>query len=377
MIDRLLFYDDSEVFGGHQVSAVTAAAYAASAGVHVTFAHRDDNDRLAARLAAAAPGVQTLALRIPRLRLQAVAAAAGLGLRPARDAIRGCRPAVVVAVQGNILLSTRGIEAARRARVPAVSFIPMALKGSGASVRNHLWRAVARFHYSRPDLFITTSDSARRDLQAAGVRAPVRVAYYGPDLARQPRHDRSAARAQLGVGEGGLVIAIVGRVVFAHKGHDVLLNALATCGAALGPFHLIVAGDGPDQARLRDLSCRLGLERSVTVLPWLDDLSLVYSAADMVALPSRFEGLPLVALEAMHYRLKVIASDVDGVAEVVPPEWRVPAGDPAALAEAIITWSRADVPALLERNDALLRTTMNSVAFSEAFLGAVSGVLPR
>ncbi len=69
----------------------------------------------------------------------------------------------------------------------------------------------------------------------------------------------------------------------------------------------------------------------------VDDAYLWYAAADVVVLPSRWEGLPLTLLEALAVGRSVVASDIPGIAEVLPEKAGalVPVGDVAALAEAI------------------------------------------
>lgn len=59
------------------------------------------------------------------------------------------------------------------------------------------------------------------------------------------------------------------------------------------------------------------------------------SAIDLVVIPSRFEGLPLIALEALTLGVPGVASSVDGLCDVWPPEWRVGAGDSSQLSAAL------------------------------------------
>jgi glycosyltransferase involved in cell wall biosynthesis len=60
---------------------------------------------------------------------------------------------------------------------------------------------------------------------------------------------------------------------------------------------------------------------------------VAFSALDAIAIPSRFEGLPLVALEALSSRLPGVASRVDGLAAVWPADWLIEVGDSDGLAE--------------------------------------------
>jgi glycosyltransferase involved in cell wall biosynthesis len=73
-----------------------------------------------------------------------------------------------------------------------------------------------------------------------------------------------------------------------------------------------------------------GLGGRFAFLPWREDMTPVYSAIDVLALPSRFEGVPLVMLEALACGVPVVASDRDGMADWLPPELRFDPGREAA-----------------------------------------------
>jgi glycosyltransferase involved in cell wall biosynthesis len=350
---HVVFFDDTAVVGGHQISAVTAARLLQRTH-RVTFVVSTANERLAELLREAGVAVVTIA---PPPRLHAVRAIFGTG--EVRRVLRELRPDVVVAVQGNILLATRGIQAARREGLRAVSFIPMAL-GSPRSARDRVWAAIGRYYYRRPDAFITTSKSAAEALRRSGVRSPIHLAYYGPDLASL----RPVARVE----SSTYTIAIIGRVVFSHKGHDVLLRALPR----LPDVRLLVVGDGPDDARLDTLARELGVTDRIERVAWTNDMAPVYAAANLIALPSRFEGLPLVMLEAMYARLPIVASAVDGMLEVLPPDWLFPAEDVEALVRTIARLRANDLSEAIERNYRLIVEQMNAERFGEAFARGLS-----
>ena len=104
---------------------------------------------------------------------------------------------------------------------------------------------------------------------------------------------------------------------------------------------LALVGDGDQRAALEALA-----RPGVIFAGAVDDVRDWLAAADVVALPSRWEGLSLAVLEALATGRSVVVSDVPGLAEVVSPAVgaRVPAEDPAALADALIT--RLGNPAL-------------------------------
>lgn len=158
------------------------------------------------------------------------------------------------------------------------------------------------------------------------------VADYWRDRGVDPERlvviDNGVDRARFAApwrGGGGLLA--IGRLV-RQKGFDVLIDAMA----ALPPTtRLDIVGDGP----LRDtLTARAG--PNVRLLGRVDDLPERLATADVVVVPSRWEGFGLVAAEAMAAGAPVVASDVDGLRDVVGDAGvLVPPADPRALAAAI------------------------------------------
>jgi glycosyltransferase involved in cell wall biosynthesis len=128
-----------------------------------------------------------------------------------------------------------------------------------------------------------------------------------------PAASPSEARRRLSLGDGPLLL--VAARLTAWKGIDHILRALAD----VGDIRLLVAGEGPERARLERLRAELGLEDRVTFLGQVprEALLLYYRAADYTVLYSGYEGLSHVLLESLRIRTPVIASDRGGNPEVV------------------------------------------------------------
>ena len=173
--------------------------------------------------------------------------------------------------------------------------------------------------------------------------APVSFVPNGLPAARPiSSGERAQARAALGLDDSAYCIAVVGRLSV-EKGHRVLFEAVRRLP---GRPVLLIAGDGPlrDELRAsaRDLDARF--------LGYLDDARAVFAAADVIALPSLTEGLPLVALEALALGRCLLASAVGELPELLSEGagMLVPPGDAAALSEALATMENGEVRARIE-----------------------------
>jgi len=169
--------------------------------------------------------------------------------------------------------------------------------------------------------------------------ARVRVVHNGIDLVRLGRPDARGLRAELGIAPDEVVIASVGSLI-PRKGFDVLLRAFARVRAASPRTRLLVVGAGPERAALEALARELGLGDGALFLGERTDTGAIHrDAADLAALASREEALPLSVLEPMGFGRAVVATRVGGVAEAVEDGVSgllVPPERPDALAEALL-----------------------------------------
>ncbi len=128
---------------------------------------------------------------------------------------------------------------------------------------------------------------------------------------------------------------------FEHrKGQPILFEAIASLVSdSLANIYLLLVGDGPDEAMLREQVKLMGLEKQVAFFPFTRRPQYVFERIDMTILPSLYkEGLPNVLLESMAMNVPVIASRLGGVPEVVlagQTGYTVKVGDSKQLAAAI------------------------------------------
>lgn len=141
--------------------------------------------------------------------------------------------------------------------------------------------------------------------------------------------ERAEARRELGVKDEFLWLA-VGRLETV-KDYPSLLLAMTRVSQKA---RLLVLGTGPREGELKDLAERLGLKKRVRFAGFEPKVVRWMRAADGFVLASRYEGLPMVLLEAGACGVPVVATDVPGTREVVvdgETGWLAPAGDAAML----------------------------------------------
>lgn len=153
----------------------------------------------------------------------------------------------------------------------------------------------------------------------------IRVIANGVDIERFRPDGPAAARGQ------DPLMVLVGQMR-PPKGQDLALGALARMRHRRARLRLV--GDGPDRAKLQETTSHLGLEDRVEWAGKVADPAPHLRAADLVLVPSRYDGLSLALLEAMACGAAVVASAVPGTSALEGTGVLVPANDPAALAEA-------------------------------------------
>ena len=142
----------------------------------------------------------------------------------------------------------------------------------------------------------------------------------------------------------------------------------------MSPLQLTLVGDGPAR---QQLGARIGasptLAARTRIAPWSDPAS-VLRGADLLLLPSRYEGVPLVMLEAMAIGVPVVVSDLPGTRPFLTDECLFPVGR-LDRAFAIIEWLRD--PAARARVAGVNRTAFAAKASGAAFSAAVEALAAR
>lgn len=224
-------------------------------------------------------------------------------------------------------------------RVPCVTnphgLEPMKVRGWWARTRGSVRRRAFRYTAGHSDVVVSLGGSLSRDLEEHLQINPAQMVCLpnGVDLNALDRQ-RIPGTANI---PGSFLC--VGRLAD-NKGVDVLLDAFRTLEGRCRA-QLFVIGDGPLRAKLTRT-----LPQNVVFLGRLsnDELTGWYQRVEALILPSLYEGMPTVILEAMGFGLPIIATDVGAVATLVDRDngLLVPPGSSHALAEAVREFTNLD-----------------------------------
>ena len=191
------------------------------------------------------------------------------------------------------------------------------------------WSTLRRRLYRYADAITANSHGALESLRSF---VPRRKLFFVPNPVALPAVSTRE-------GSGHCTILSVGQLSH-QKAQDVLLEAFALVVARKSDWNLVIVGDGPRRQELLQQALSLGILDRVEWIGWTTDIGSYYKKARIFVLPSRYEGMPNVLLEAMSFGLPAIVTDaspgplehiVDGETGLV-----VPVEDVNRLASAIV-----------------------------------------
>jgi glycosyltransferase involved in cell wall biosynthesis len=232
-------------------------------------------------------------------------------LRALTKVVHNCSPDIVHLHSSKAGLAGR---LAIRGRIPTI-FEPNAW--SFLAVSGVMYQAATRWERWAArwtDTAICVSEDEQSTGKAIGIRCPMQVIRNGIQLDKWPRPvvgESSQARSKLGIAHDALHIVSVGRLC-RQKGQDILLTAWPQVRQRFPNARLTLVGEGSDRKsleRLADASVTFAGE-SKAVRDW-------YLSADLVVMPSRWEGLSLALLEAMATERTVVAFNVEGMKDAL------------------------------------------------------------
>jgi glycosyltransferase involved in cell wall biosynthesis len=228
-------------------------------------------------------------------------------------------------------LSQPALAIARHPRTLYTAQWPSYLDDGGAwsRLRN---RTAERVSCGGSDVVVAVSDSDRREFELRRLCRPdkLRVIHNAYYLAEPPPADADP---------GDAVVGFVGRLVD-QKGCEYLVRAVPEVLAAKPQARFVIVGDGPERDRLQALARELEVDAAVEFTGYDPAPARRMSHMTVLAVPSVYEPLGMVTLEAMALGVAVVGSAVGGIPEAIADGETgllVPPRDPGALARALIT----------------------------------------
>ncbi len=187
----------------------------------------------------------------------------------------------------------------RRAKVVVVEHLPMAIQSPRIRLLKRLTAPRLAAHVA------VGNHAARQVEQLSGLReGSIRSIPNGVPMPREEALRRPP--------NADFVVGAVGRLHH-QKAFDVLIRAVAQLPGA----HLVLVGDGQERTALERLAADLGISDHVAVTGWTEAAAGYLQSFDVVAIPSRYEGLPLVLLEAMLSGCAIVATGVGSIPDAM------------------------------------------------------------
>jgi glycosyltransferase involved in cell wall biosynthesis len=264
--------------------------------------------------------------------------------RPTRDVAAVLRLRRLLARDRPDVLHAHGLRAGALAALalamPGTPHIALAVTvhnappaaGPAAAVYAGLELIVAR----RADAVLTVSGDLDGRLRRLGARLAGRALVPAPAAASASPAEIAVLRRELAGAEPGerQIVAGIGRLA-AQKGFGTLIQAAARWQRRAVVPLLLIAGEGPLGAELRRQAATAGV--AVRFLGPRRDVPALLAAADVVVVPSIWEGQPLIVQETLRAGRPLVATRVGGIAELTGDDAAllVPPGDPGALAAAV------------------------------------------
>jgi glycosyltransferase involved in cell wall biosynthesis len=189
------------------------------------------------------------------------------------------------------------------------------------------------------DKYIAVSDAARDyTIKHSKISSRKIITIYNGIESRNTYLEPPVSRRDIAVDENDIVLALIGRL-HKQKGHLLLLKALPFILPEAPRIKVIFCGEGEEETFLRGMVENMGLAGHVRFLGIIENASRILPLVDILVLPSHWEGMPHVVLEAMAAGRPVVASRIEGLDELVEDGKTgllFLSGDPRSLAEALL-----------------------------------------
>jgi glycosyltransferase involved in cell wall biosynthesis len=322
---KILFYSDISELGGHEILSINAIRYLLNDGYDVHCICSSYNKKIISLLTDLTKDGLTLyfinyqSTYLPNIKSL-------LSFKAQKYLCQLCKsinPSLLITMQGRIESSSLPLTIADYFDFPIISYLPLthSVKTISGKRGARLREIINKILYQKPDYYVVPSNAMKFQLTQRVKGKEIFIIHNGIDFSRYKFIEKYVARDKFKISQEDFVISIIGRVNFRHKNHEFIINNMPKLVNLMPNIKLMIAGSGADEKKLvkiiRSSSCR----EKIIYTPWLSDVSEVFCASDILVSASRFEGFPVVANEAMYYKLPIIAPDIPEMREFIPKEW--------------------------------------------------------
>ncbi len=212
------------------------------------------------------------------------------------------------------------LSGSRRPPIVLHTFHGHTLAGYFGPAKERAYRQIERTLARASDALVAVSPEVRDELVELGVAPASRfvVVRLGIDLSErlEGADHGGELRASLGIGLERFTVGWVGRMTAIKRAEDVLRAVRALHDQGIDAA-LVMVGDGPDRTALEELARELVIDGATRFVGYQEDVGRWFHAFDALLLPSRNEGTPVSAIEALASGRPVVATRVGGVPDVV------------------------------------------------------------
>jgi len=369
---KILFYNDSSVFGGHEASAIDAIQGLLDEKHEVFIVYSTFNKIFEEKLQnrfEASPNFTRISYPYKIHKFKRYFEFFNIiNIYRLIKLLKKNKIDLLITIQGIIEISYTALISARIVGLTSICYIPM----------NQSFKLTSKFPiwiirdliniliYHLPNRIITTSNSSKNDIlkKFSLSKKSIDVVYCGANI-ESLRLLPKAKNSKIHLG-------IFGRIELEQKNHIYLIKLLEKFCEKLPEFKLIILGDGKDKIKVLDYISSSKIKEFIEYVPWTNDMSKMYQKIDILVLPSIVEGYPIVQIEAMYYKIPVLASNRDGMKEDLPKEWLFDLENYNSFFKAFqAVYNDKNLEEKLERLHDLTLEKYNSKNFGNKFLNLV------
>lgn len=234
-----------------------------------------------------------------------------------KEILRLFRPAVVHthSSKAGVLGRQASVSTGIGVRIHTPHTFSFLFEGLFSPPKRWLYRRIEKHFVRHTARFVAVSESEGESFASAGFIPSDKIAVVPNGIDPDRFASAIPLAEEFGLDREGVLVIVVG-LIYAAKGQDLAIQALSAEG--LGSVQLLIVGPG-DPSELKKLSVSMGVSDRVRFLGPREDIPDLMARADLLLLPSRWEGLPYVVLEAFAGGMAVVATPVNGARELVVP----------------------------------------------------------